>query len=63
MGLWEPSKTYKSEIQGTELDGYRWQKENVSRQADHLQKASLIGKHVSETATEGESRISREQGT
>lgn len=63
MGLWEPSKICKSEIQGIELNGEQWQKENVSRQADHLQKASLICKDLSEPSMKCESRISIEQGT
>ena len=63
VGLWEPSKICKSEIQGIELNGDQWQKENVSWQADHLQKASLICKDLSEPSMKCESRISTEQGT
>lgn len=63
VGLWEPSKICKSEIQGIELNGDQWQKKNVSWQADHLQKASLICKDLSEPSMKCESRISIGQGT
>lgn len=63
LGPWEPSRPWKSEIQGIELDEETVQRICPLAGMLSAKRASLICKHISQPAVEGDARISKEQGT